>query len=97
MCRRLAKEEGVFCGGSTGLKVAGAVEREEPVVLSLAAEKQVRPGVFDEFSVSPKIFLVWDDEPQYVGRLVGVGGVWIWGRSLAFARGTAPRQWSPCS
>ena len=26
MCRRLAKEEGVFCGGSTGLKVAGAVE-----------------------------------------------------------------------
>jgi cysteine synthase A len=26
MCRRLAKEEGVFCGGSTGLNVAGAVE-----------------------------------------------------------------------
>jgi len=26
MCRRLVKEEGVFCGGSTGLNVAGAVE-----------------------------------------------------------------------
>lgn len=26
MCRRLAKEEGIFCGGSTGLNVAGAIE-----------------------------------------------------------------------
>ena len=26
MCRRLAREEGIFCGGSTGLNVAGAVE-----------------------------------------------------------------------
>ena len=26
MCRRLAKEEGVFCGASTGLNVAGAIE-----------------------------------------------------------------------
>ena len=26
MCRRLAREEGIFCGGSSGLNVAGAVE-----------------------------------------------------------------------
>ena len=26
MCRRLAREEGVFCGASTGLHVAGAIE-----------------------------------------------------------------------
>lgn len=26
MCRRLAKEEGLFCGGSTGMNVFGALE-----------------------------------------------------------------------
>ena len=26
MCRRLAREEGVFCGASIGLNVAGAIE-----------------------------------------------------------------------
>ena len=26
MCWRLAKEEGIFCGVSTGLNVAGAIE-----------------------------------------------------------------------
>ena len=26
MCRRLAHEEGVFCGASTGLNVVGAIE-----------------------------------------------------------------------
>jgi len=26
MCRQLAKEEGVFCGASTGLNVVGAIE-----------------------------------------------------------------------
>ena len=26
ICRRLAKEEGIFCGASTGLNVVGAIE-----------------------------------------------------------------------
>jgi cysteine synthase len=34
MCRRLAKEEGIFCGASTGLNVAGAIE----------LAKEMKPG-----------------------------------------------------
>ncbi|HIB80536.1 MAG TPA: pyridoxal-phosphate dependent enzyme, partial [Gammaproteobacteria bacterium] len=34
MCKRLAKEEGIFCGASTGLNVAGAIE----------LAKEMKPG-----------------------------------------------------
>jgi cysteine synthase A len=37
MCRRLAREEGIFCGGSTGLNVCAAID----LAIELGAGKRV--------------------------------------------------------
>ena len=47
MCRRLAKEEGIFCGASTGLNVVGAIElakemKPEQTVVTLACDSGLK-------------------------------------------------------
>ena len=47
MCRRLAKEEGIFCGASTGLNVVGAIElakemKPEQRVVTLACDSGLK-------------------------------------------------------
>ena len=47
MCRRLAKEEGIFCGASTGLNVVGAIElakemEPEQTVITLACDSGLK-------------------------------------------------------
>ena len=47
MCRRLAKEEGIFCGASTGLNVVGAIElakemEPEQTVVTLACDSGLK-------------------------------------------------------
>ena len=57
MCRRLAKEEGVFSGGSTGINVGGAIElanEMKPVqrVVTLACDsglKYLGGHIYDSF------------------------------------------------
>ncbi len=43
MCRRLAEEEGVFCGASTGLNVVGAIE----LAKEMGSGKKVVPFACD--------------------------------------------------
>ena len=47
MCKRLAKEEGIFCGASTGLNVAGAIKlakeiKPEQRVVPLACDSGLK-------------------------------------------------------